>query len=170
MAANKFYLSLVNGVTKLYEAITASVGVGSANKIIATNAAGKLDATFLPPGVAISANDYTSLESLSAGDFVYISGANVGKADATNPAKSAQGYVLDGVAISTTVTVYDTGTNSAIAATGGAIYWLDPATPGGATSTPPSNVDGNIIQILGKGNAAGIYFEPDPYIEVDIGA
>lgn len=42
------YLNLTNGLATLTSAITASLGLGSAGKIIATNADGLLDVSFFP--------------------------------------------------------------------------------------------------------------------------
>ena len=169
MATNRF-LTLVSGFQQLVTAISSSAGVGDALKVIATNAQGKLDSTFLPAGVGPTTVSIQASENLSAGDFVNIhdaTGARVRKADGSN-ARAAHGFVLDAVTSGATATVYRSGSNTGL--TGlvpGTAYFLSTATAGAATATAPTLTPGHIIQVLGVADSAGaLAFEFDAPITV----
>lgn len=174
MALNsKLFLTIDAGIKKLATAIGVSAGAGDADKIIHTNAQGNIDPTFLPPGIELAVITAEASETLAAGDFVNIyesAGTKVRKADGSDPLKYCNGYVLDAIPISTSGSVYLMGENNQLAGlTTGLKYWLSTSAPGAATSTPPANTDGNIIQILGFASAAtAIRFEFNPYVEIDI--
>ena len=153
MAANK-YLALISGRLKEVFGLVVSSGAPDANKIVALDAAGKLDASVLPAGVSAEVTVCASFENLTAGDFVnlFLDSAVIKarKADATTNAKPAHGFVLANVTAPANATVYRISTaNTALTGlTIGSDYWLS-TTPGAATTTPPS-ATGNIVQELGR--------------------
>lgn len=147
-------LSIVNNKIKsVILSIQASTGASDADKLIATNASGKLDATFLPAGIGATTISATATEALSAGDFVdlyEVGGAlRVRKADSST-LKAADGFVLAGVSSSATATVYNLGeVNSQLTGlTPGLDYYLSPTVAGGVSSTPAS-ASGKLYQRLG---------------------
>ena len=131
-------------------------GGGSAEQIIATDSNGLLDASFLPPGSEIDVATIEASETLSAGDFVNIhdsGGVKVRKADASDPAKKADGFILAGVTSGANADVYFEGRNTAkTGMTIGAVQFIS-TTPGQTTETAPSG-SGNIVQIVGKSYSA----------------
>lgn len=164
MSTNKF-LTIIGGARKLVSAIFQSAGSADANKIISTNSAGKLDASFLPSGVAIQTEAIAASEALAAGDFVNIfddeGTRKVRKADASN-SRLANGYVLEVVVSGQNATVYKTGSNSALSGlTSGQIRYLSATTAGRSTATAPS-ASGQIIQCLGYAESTtSVLFEFD---------
>lgn len=158
--AAKTFMTLVNNVRTLVTAITTSAGASDADKILATNAAGVLDPTFLPPGIGADAKSIIASETLTAGDFVNIHDntgtANVRKASAVDGTKPAHGFVLDNTTATNAVTVFFEGANSALTGlTSGTQYVLSKTTPGGVTaigSFVPAV--GNIVQPLGAASGA----------------
>lgn len=153
--ATKRFLTLINNVRTLVEAITSSAGAGDAEKIIATGADGKLDVTFLPTGVGPDTASIASSENLAAGDYVNIwddSGTpKVRKADASDITKQAHGFVLNNVTSPANATVYFEGRNTALTSlTPGVTYALDSTTPGGIVAlASATNASGDIVQIVG---------------------
>lgn len=99
MSALRFLTRIVDGTIKLVSAITTSAGGADANKIIATDASGKLDASLLPAGVEVQVESMVSFEDFDAGDFVNIydnAGTRTARlAVANDPAKIAHGFVLE---------------------------------------------------------------------------
>jgi len=164
MSTNRF-LTIKNGLRTLATAIAQSTGATDASKVISTNSAGKLDASFLPSGIGLQTEAMIAGESLAAGDFVNIfdnSGTrNCRKADASN-GRMAQGYVLEAVSSGQNATVYKTGSNPALSGlTPGQLRYLSPTTAGTSTATAPS-ASGQIIQVLGYAESAtSILFEFD---------
>lgn len=152
MANNGKFLTIETGRTKEEQAINSSSGAGDASKIIRTDSSGKIDSTFLPPGVAPDVRTITASENLAAGDFVNIhnsSGLKVRKADATTSGKEAMGYVLASVTSGNPATVYsmDSVNSSVTGKTVGARQYLS-TTAGQTTETPPSG-SGNVVQFVG---------------------
>lgn len=98
------------------------------------------------------ADTYTSTASgaLAAGDFVYIkSDGTVAKADASNQAKKAMGYVLAASAdLASCVVYFDDNNNQCSGLTVGSTYYLSGSTPGAVTATPPTTSN-HIVQELG---------------------
>ena len=162
MSTNKF-LTKVNGQTQLATGINTSVGAGDANKLISTDATGKIASTLLPAGLGVDTISVLASEALSAGDFVNLynnSGTlNVRKADNSN-SREANGFVLTAVSNAATGTVYLKGQNTSVTGlTPGTIYYL--GTAGGTTTTAPS-ASNTIIQVLGKTlSATNLMFEYD---------
>ena len=151
---------------KQFAAADSSSGSADANRIIKTNAAGVLDATFLPAGIGAQSKTVDASEALSAGDFVNIFDnagvAAVRRADATTPGTEAIGFVLDNFAAGTQATVFFEGANTALTGlTPGATLFLS-TTPGQATESAPTGA-GNVVQVVGKacGVDAAIFIEDD---------
>lgn len=144
----------VNGTYQEYSGISTSAGVSSADEIPKLDSSGKLDLTFLPPGIGQDAVTAVAAEALSAGDLVYFNASGaVLKADATAIAKQARGYVITAVANAATATVFFDDSNSAkTGLTPGATYFLD-VISGGVTTTPTTTT-GQIVQELGFATSA----------------
>ncbi|MBW4422444.1 MAG: hypothetical protein KME13_25080 [Myxacorys californica WJT36-NPBG1] len=153
--ASNIFVGLVNNVRTFITAISQSAGVADANKIVSTDATGKLHISLMPTGVDSEALSVPVSEALSAGDFVNlynVSGTlTARKADASN-GRLAHGFVLAAVAAGT-ATVYQEGLNTALSGlTIGVTAYL--GTAGSATVTPPSYVSGRIYQELGYTTSA----------------
>lgn len=164
------YLRHNNGGLAEVEAKVTSAGAGDAGKIIALDAAGKLDNSVLPTGIGADTNSVQASESLSAGDWVNVhdvAGAfRVRKADASAAGKQAVGFVLAGVASGAQATIFGEGTNNQVTGqTPGAVY-LSATTPGAGTATPPSGT-GKVVQRVGTAmSATTVNFEQHPTIEL----
>ena len=169
MSALKFLTRIASGTVQLVTAITSSTGGADGNKVIATQPDGTIDPSFFPPGVTIHTEIVNATEALVAGDFVNIydngGAAGVRKAIANDPAKFANGFVLDAFTISTNATVYTGGINTTVAATEGIRSYLSTTVAGSSTETAPTDTPGHIQQVLGTGVATGLLFEFDDYIE-----
>lgn len=149
----KQFLTLINNVRTLVEAITTSAGAADADKIVATNAAGVIDITLLPSGIGANTKSIQASEALSAGDFINIhnsGGARVRLADATDNTKPAHGYVIDNVLSGAMATVYFDDINTGLSGlTIGETYALS-TTPGDVVAlSAAAAASGNIIQQLG---------------------
>jgi hypothetical protein len=164
MSTNKF-LGLVNGVRTWFTAITTSTGVSDAGKILATDANGKIDSSFMPAGIGAASEVMVASEALTAGDFVNIwldtGTRKARKADASN-GRAANGFVTTNVALNANATVILQGANSNLTGlTIGSRYFLSATTPGGSTLTAPTTIS-HIIQELGIAvSATSINFEYD---------
>jgi hypothetical protein len=149
--ANK-YISNNAGQLKEVEGLVTSAGAGDAGKIPALDSSGRLDPSIMPVGTGSESVTIQASENLTAGDFVNIhdsGGSRVRKADASNPAKRAHGYVINNVTSGNTATVYYGNVNTAVTSlTPGVIYYLSGATPGAITATAPTTA-GHIVQELG---------------------
>lgn len=149
-------LHLVNGLPTEVQAINASTGAGDAGKLIEAGANGRIDESFLPPGIGADTKVIEASETLAAGDFVTIHDdggtANVRLADASDGAAGqAHGFVRDGVASGANATVYFEGPNDQLTGlTPGVTYVLSATTPGKvvALSAAPTTA-GHILQVLG---------------------
>jgi|GEM_PF-687736 len=101
-----------NNETRSYTAAKSSTGAADANRVMATNAAGELDSTFLPAGVGSDTRDRPASEALTTGRLVNEyddSGTTrIRHADRSN-GRDATGFVLDNVANAATGTVYPLG-------------------------------------------------------------
>ncbi len=164
--------TLISGKVKAAVlAIQTSAGASDADKMIATNAQGKLDESFLPAGLGASTIVVPASEALSANNFVDIyndSGvAKARKADAAT-LKAADGFVLAGVANGANATVYPLGElNSQMTGlTPGTDYFLSVTTPGGVQDTAPSGA-GQLYQRLGvAASATELQTSPDIVVEL----
>lgn len=157
MADKYLKLNTSTGNIEQQAATDASVGAGSAGKIIAANSSGTLDVSFLPAGIGLQTIDAAATEALSAGDAVNIyynsTARSVRKANATDATKPANGFVIQSVANGSTATIYLGGKNANVAV--GSFTTADigkkvflSTTAGGYTVTPPSTT-GNLVQHLG---------------------
>lgn len=154
MAGDKYIKNNAGTLTE-QAATQTSAGAGDAGKIPALDAAGKLDTTMMPTGVAADVATVTTSEALAAGDLVNIwnsSGAKVRKADASTSGKEAHGYVIAGVGSGAAATVYFEGTNAQVTGLTPGVQFLS-TTPGLATNTAPSG-SGNVVQRVGFATAA----------------
>jgi hypothetical protein len=66
------YIAMINGLFTQVQALVTSAGAGDAGKIVATDAAGKLDASLMPTGVGADTASIVSSENLAAGDLVNV--------------------------------------------------------------------------------------------------
>ena len=107
------------------------------------------------PSAAVAAGDFTN--AYDAG-----SGLAVRQADATDPAKFANSFVLDAGDTSADVTVYFAGINTAVSPTARGRVWLSETAPGGyQTSAPAAGSAGHLEQVLGTAiPGVGVVFQP----------
>lgn len=170
MPTNRYVNSVGGLLTQVIPAVT-SAGAPTAGQIIATNAAGVLDATMLPAGVGANAITATASATISAGMLLNIySNAgvlNVRPADSTTVGSEANGYAPSAIANGASGTVnLGAGLITGLSAlTIGTSYFL--GTVGAATTTVPS-VPGNIVQFVGKAISVTSldYFPGQPPITV----
>lgn len=168
MAAQGF-IAVVSGKLKQVFGIQSSAGAGDAGKIIATDATGKLDSSFLPSGIGANTVVVPTSENLAAGDFVNLysnAGTLTGrKADNSNN-RPAYGYVTASVTSPANATVQRLNTVNAsrTGLTAGSEYWL--GTAGGVINTPldPVTDTGKTMQYLGwaKSTTELVTIEGDP--------
>lgn len=167
MAAPKF---LQNIAGKIKEKI-ASV-VATADSVVATDATGRIDVSFLPVGVGPEIILATATESIASGAWVnvYNNGGviSVRNADATTNGKPAHGFVTAAYVSTNIATIYaPSNTNTALTGlTLGAEYFLS-TTPGAGVATTPPSSSGNIVQRLGVADkVTEIVFFPYDTIEI----
>jgi len=163
MAGNK-YIANVAGIKTEVAALQTSAGAGDAAKIVALDAAGKIDSSMMPTGIGADTASIATSENLAAGDLVNVydvtGTATCRKADATTAGKEAHGFVLAAVTAPAAATVYFEGTNTAVTGlTPGKQYLA--TTAGLSSSTAPSSA-GNIVQRVGVAvSATALSFEAD---------
>lgn len=153
------FIAVVGGKLKQIFGITSSAGSGDAGKIIATDATGKLDASFLPNGIGTNSVSAVASENLSANDFInlYDNAGVLGmrKADNSNN-REAHGYVTAAVTSGANGTAFRLNTVSAgrTGLTAGKEYWL--GTAGGVINVPLDPVAdvGKTSQYLGIAKSA----------------
>jgi hypothetical protein len=149
---------MISGLMTEVAAIITSAGAGDSGKIVALDAAGKLDTSFMPTGVGADTAAIATSESLAAGDLVNVfnsTGAKVRKADSSVSGKEAHGFVLAVFTHPTTATVYFEGSNTQVTGLTPGVQFLDPANPGKATNTAPTTA-GQVVQRVGFATAAGV--------------
>lgn len=150
MAGNK-YIKNNAGVLTEIAALQTSAGAGDAGKIVALDAAGRLDNSFMPVGIGADTASIVASEALNAGDYVNVyddtGTAKVRKADATTAGKEAHGFVLSAVSSAALATVYFEGTNTAITGQTAGVVYL--ATTAGVGSITPPSAAGNVVQRIG---------------------
>lgn len=156
MAMPRLFTFVGGKIKAVVLSIQASAGAGDADKLIATNAQGKLDPTFLPAGIGAATVSATATEALAAGDFVEIyasSGSKCRKADAAT-LKRAKGFVLAAVSNGAVATIYPLGevNNQLSGLTPGGEYFLS-LTAGGVTTSAPATT-GQLYQYLGTAVSA----------------
>lgn len=145
------------GLPKRTSPITISAGVGDANKFAQLDSSGRFDSSLMPAGIGAAQFTATAGEALAARDFVYVNAAgNILKADGTNPAKKAVGYVTAAVANAAVGTVlYGDVVAGFAGLTPGADYFLSHTVAGavvliGAVTT----TSGRIVQQVGTAKSA----------------
>lgn len=168
MAGNK-YIKLSGGSLAEEASANSSAGVPDANKIVALDAAGKLDGSMMPVGIGADVKIMVGGENLAAGDFVNVwndaGTVKARKADASTN-KPADGFVIAAVTSGQNAIVYFEGTNNQLTGlTGGSVYFLSRTAPGGVTATAPGTA-GDVVQKVGKAvSATEINFEAsDPIV------
>lgn len=133
------------------EAKQTSAGAGDAGKIVALDAAGRIDDSMMPVGIGADTQIIDASENLAAGDLVNIwdntGDANVRKADASTAGKEAHGFVLAAVTSGNPATVYFEGTNTQVTGLDAGVQFLS-TTPGLTSDTAPSG-SGNVVQRVG---------------------
>lgn len=151
MPGNKYIANNAGTFTEVV-ALQSSAGVADAGKIPALDAAGRLDQTMMPAGVAADTYSVLASEALAAGDLVNIynnaNTANCRKADASSTGKEAMGFVLTAVAAAATATIYFEGNNTAVSGLTPGKQWLSATTPGKSASSAPTAA-GSIVQSVG---------------------
>lgn len=163
------YIEISSGNLKEKEPVIASTGAGDSGKVIALDASGKLDDTFMPTGIGADIKLIECTENLSAGNFVNVynaTGTKCRKADATTAGKECDGFVISAVTSGQNATVYFEGINNQLTGlTEGAVYFLGTTAGAGVTTAPSAS--GNIVQKVGKAiSATEISFEPSQPIEI----
>ena len=157
--ATRYFLDLdpTDGQLARYEAIAASLGVGSAHKILRTGADGKLDLSFIPDTTSGTPESVTAEAAISAYSFVSLRNSSGRKvrgalaADSTRPAVAfcSEGATSGGAAVIYFGGVLQFDPTGLTTADEGKLLFLSAATAGAATKTPPS-ADNNIVQIVGR--------------------
>lgn len=163
--AQKF-LTLVDGIKRLVEAITSSSGSADAGKIPALSENGRFSESFMPPGIGAQVKTLQCTEDLAAGknvNFYENAGvwyARLADCNAPSP-RPADGFVRETFASGSTATVYVEGLNDQLGSLVPGMYFL--GTAGATSSTPPSS-SGSISQTLGRATDADeLKFNPsDP--------
>jgi hypothetical protein len=91
-------------------------------------------------------------ETLNAGSLINVytdlGTVKARKADASVVGKEAHGYVLAGVSLGSSATVYFAGLNNNFSGLTAGLQYLSATTPGQPTTTPPS-VSGGVVQKVG---------------------
>jgi hypothetical protein len=153
------YLAMIAGLITEVQALVTSAGAGDAGKLVATDGAGKLDASLMPTGVGADTQSIVSSENLAAGDLVNVFNSagtpKVRKADASASGKEAHGFVLAVVTAPAAATVYFEGSNTQVTGLTGGVQYLDPANPGKSTHTAPTTA-GQVVQRVGMATAAAV--------------
>lgn len=157
--SSRYFLDLdpSDGQLARYEAIAASLGASSANKIPRTGSDGKLDLSFIPD-MSSGAPEIVAAEAdISAYSFValrYNSGRKVRAALASDNTRPAVAFCSDFVSNGDNATVYFGGilqmdpTGFTTADTGKLLF-LSAGSAGKAVLTPPS-ANNNIVQVVGR--------------------
>jgi hypothetical protein len=153
--ANKYVELTTGGLLSEREATVSSAGAGSAGKVVALDATGRLDNSTMPVGIGANTKSLVCSENLAAGDLVNVYNdtgtAKCRKADASgsNAGKRAWGFVLSAVNSGETALVYFEGSITGLSGlTPGAEMFLSGATPGAATATAPT-ASGYAVQAVG---------------------
>jgi len=128
-------------------------GAGSEDQIVATDANGRIDESFLPTGIGADTANVIASEAISAGDLVNIfddaGQARIRRANAATAGQEAHGFVKNAVASGAVGLVYFEGNNDAVAGLGAAgVRFLSTTTPGATQATAPTD-PGNVVQRVG---------------------
>lgn len=129
-----------------------NTGAADSGKLVARDAAGRIDITDLPVGIGADTAVVNASEALTAGDLVNIwnnaGAAAVRKADGSAVGKEAMGFVLASVASAAPATVYFEGTNTQLTGLLAGKQFLSVSTPGKTQATAPSG-SAQVVQIVG---------------------
>jgi hypothetical protein len=157
--SSRYFLDLdpTDGQLARYEAIAASLGAGSANKIPRTGSDGKLDLSFIPDMSSGAPEIITAEADISAFSFVslrYSSGRKVRGALAADNTRPAFAFCADAAVNGENATVYfggvlETDPTGFTTADTGKLLFLSAANAGKAVLSPPS-ASSNIVQILAR--------------------
>lgn len=152
------YIALIAGKLKEVTGLTTSTGASDSGKIPQLDGSGRLDSSMMPVGFGAETKVIQASENLAAGDMVNIFSSagslRVRKADASNPARVAHGYVLSAVTSGQNATVYYGNLNTALSGlTVGDELYLSASTAGAVTATAPSAA-GSIVQRVGVATGA----------------
>lgn len=155
------FLTLVNNVKTLVNAITISAGAADAGKIPGLDASGRLNTSFMPAGIGADTQSIVASEVLAAGDYINVYDnvgvPNVRKASAADATKPASGFVVAGVASAANATVYFRGSNTGVSGLVAGPYVLSAVTPGAVVALASAPVaTGNTLQVVGTATAAGV--------------
>lgn len=158
--SNKF-IARIAGAFQQVTALAASAGAQDANKIVATSADGRLDASLMPVGFGAKTTAVPASEQLGAGAFVNLfddGGTLKARLADNSNARAADGFVLSATAPAAVAQVYplDDVNAQLSGLTVGADYWL--GTAGGVLAVPldagSSANAGKLCQYLGKAKSA----------------
>jgi hypothetical protein len=144
---------MINGFMTGVKALVTSNGVTDANKIVSTNATGRLDESLMPDGFGVRVLEAKAFEALAPGDFVHFQQAGAGlvmRKASNDDMGTAHGFVLTAVAKDAKGKVNPLGGTNVIPGatmTVGAVQWL--GTGGKATETP---LDATVQANFGKIN------------------
>lgn len=154
MADRYIALSAAGIETEIEGTVTGGTAAQT-GKIVALDAAGKLDTSLMPVGIGADVFATTAGEALNAGDFVYITSTGTArKASAASGGNPAVGFVLAAAANAAACTVYFEGSNTGLTGlTVGARYYLSDTAAGGVTATAVAGT-GKLHQYLGRAYSA----------------
>lgn len=166
-AADAGKIIATNASGQIDESFLNATVSSSPNKLVMTGGDGKIDVSVLPTGVGADTAVIPASEALAAGDLVNIwnnSGtANVRKADASTAGKEAHGFVLAAVASGQPATVYFEGTNTQMTGLTPGRQYLS-TTPGKTSATAPTG-SGQVVQVVGFAvSATAMNFQCNPPI------
>ena len=144
-----------DGSKETYEGVSSSSGPSEAGEFPVLDSSGKIDSSLLPNGIGTDAVSAEAAETLAAGDFVYFNATGqLLKADASEIAKQARGFVPEGITSGQTGNVFFDDTNASVTGlTPGATYYLSDSTPGAIDTVAPTTT-GSIVQRVGFASTA----------------
>jgi len=166
MADKYLYRDASTGLVTQREATTTGGSPAQAGDILALGSDGRISSTVLPVGIGEDVQSLPAGESLSGGDFVYITSAGeVMRASAGVTGTEAIGFVLASYVTGAQALVYFEGRNTGLTGlTAGARYYLSDTIPGGIIATPLADTVGNVgkkHQFIGRAiNTTSLSFEP----------
>ncbi len=150
----KKYIQHNNGELEEKGFTVESAGVSNAGDGVGLDNTGHLHLSIFPSGIGPEGKIFQASETVAAGNLVNLwndaGNMKVRKADASDPGKYADGFVLAGVASDESVFVYFDGIITGLTGlTKDARYFLSGTAPGNV-STPAPTASGYISQFVGK--------------------
>lgn len=156
MTAGPSFWSVLGNRFKLIASTVTSAGAGDANKLIATGADGKIDASLLTQafdpvsltaGVSIAANQLVNFYDNAGTPSMRLADSSLDR--------EANGFVTAAVASGNVGTAYRGGPLTLSGMTTGVVYYLSNTTPGGVLAeTSIVLVTGQCRQIIGVADSA----------------